>query len=186
MEEEVECRRRYTWNRAVHDISSSLDPTNYKTITYLNGNGQWDWITVNWKDDNKQDMRVSWVSEPPASVGRKRACKLPEGLLGKLTPAADHIATPLDSWALYFKEEIMDLIVSHTNNRIAETIIKGSTKPYEQPTDRDELRALFGLMYLRGLEGKNTHSAKDLFDEDYGHFVFGYQPISSKNPSLHQ
>ena len=93
-----------------------------------------------------------------------------------------------DTFHLFFNDEIMDMIVHNTKNKIGETLsrlrnnhpafINSNKNPYVKETDHIEINALFGLMYLRGLLGMNLQRVDYLF-ADEGHYAFG--AIMSKN-----
>ena len=92
-----------------------------------------------------------------------------------------NIGTFDDTFHLFFDDEIMDMIVHDTNNKIRETsrlrnnhlaFIKSNKNPYVKETDHIEINALFGLMYLRGLLGMNLQRVDYLF-ADEGHYAFG-------------
>ena len=84
---------------------------------------------------------------------------------------------------VFFDDEIIKIIVDHTNSKIKDTIshLKKSPKfvenlskyPQVKETDIIEINALFGLMYLRGLLGMSLQRVDYLFSDDKGHFAFG-------------
>ena len=101
---------------------------------------------------------------------------------------ASNIETFDDTFHLFFDDEIMDMIVHNTNNKIRETLsplrnnhsafINSNKNLYMKETDHIKINALFGLMYLRGLLGMNLERLNYLFSDD-GHYAFG--AITSKN-----
>ena len=101
---------------------------------------------------------------------------------------ASVIETFDDTFHLFFDDEIMDMIVHNTNNKIRETLsrlrnnhpafISSNKNPYVKETDHIEINALFGLLYLRGLLGMNLQRVDYLF-ADEGHYDSG--AIMSKN-----
>ena len=83
----------------------------------------------------------------------------------------------------------MDKIANCTNTKISETIEslrqcnnfnESSKYTWVKKTSKDEIDALFGLMYFRGILGVNLHMTDRLFSND-SHFIFG--AIMSKKPS---
>ena len=101
---------------------------------------------------------------------------------------ASNIETFDDTFHLFFDDEIMDMIVHNTNNKIRETLsrlrnnhpafINSNKNPYVKETDHIEINALFGLIYQRGLLGMNLRRVDYLF-ADEGHYAFG--AVISKN-----
>ena len=101
---------------------------------------------------------------------------------------ASVIETFDDTFHLFFDDEIMDMIVHNTNNKIRETLsrvrnnhpafVSSNKNPYVKETGHIEINALFGLMYLRGLLAMNLQRVDYLF-ADEGHYDFG--AITSKN-----
>ena len=102
---------------------------------------------------------------------------------------ASNIETFDDTFLLLADDEIMDMIMHNTNNKIRETsrlknnhpaFINSNKNPYVKETDHITINALFGLMYLRGLLGMNLERVDYLF-ADEGHYAF--RAIMSKNQS---
>ena len=82
----------------------------------------------------------------------------------------------------------MNIIAKKTNLRIQDTIDSLSAKhnigesdkySWIKTTDIIELKALFGLVYFRGLLGGNHNSVESLFSEIQGHYIFS--EVMSKN-----
>ena len=69
---------------------------------------------------------------------------------------ASNVETFEETFHLFFDDEIMDMIVHNTNNKIRETLsclrnnlpafINCNKNPYVKETDHIEINALFGLM----------------------------------------
>ena len=57
-----------------------------------------------------------WTNKPPAR-GRARASDL-RTKERTIRPEADACQEPIDFWQLFFTEEMLDLIVVHTNEKI--------------------------------------------------------------------
>ena len=139
---------------------------------------------------NKNFKTISWDSEFPSVTGRQRTCDTIHRPISCLLPntKASNIETFDDTFHLFFDDEIMDMIVHNTNNKIRETLsrlknnhpafINSNKNPYVKETDHITINALFGLMYLRGLLGMNLQRVDYLFADDR-HCAFG--AIRSKN-----
>ena len=82
----------------------------------------------------------------------------------------------------------MNMIVHNTDNKIRERLLRlrnnrpafinSNKNSYVKETVHIEINALFGLMYLRGLLGRNLQRVGYLF-ADEGHYSYG--AIMSKN-----
>ena len=75
---------------------------------------------------------------------------------------------------------MIELVVSCTNIRLESIInqhldkIKNNSRyGFLHQTDSTEIRALFGLVYFRGLLGLHNHKISILFSQKAGHPVFG-------------
>ena len=178
-------RKQLTRKHLVHSIDSSLDESNFEPIVYVNRNGNFETFTgYLGPKTNKNTKTISWDSEFPSVTGRQRTCDTIHRPISCLLPntKASNIETFDDTFHLFFDDEIMDMIVHNTNNKIRETLsrlrnnhsafIKSNKNPYVKETDHIEINALFGLMYLRGLLGMNLQRVDYLF-ADEGHYAFG-------------
>ena len=94
---------------------------------------------------------------------------------------ASNIETFDDTFLLLADDEIMDMIMHNTNNKIRETsrlknnhpaFINSNKNPYVKENDHIEINGLFGLIYLRELIGMNLQMVDYLFDDE-GHYAFG-------------
>ena len=83
---------------------------------------------------------------------------------------------------LFLSPVIVNLIVTETNKKIAKTVsnlptgsVENDEYSHYKDTNCEEIYALFGLMYFRGLLGLNNHRVDMvdiLFSEKAGHPVF--------------
>ncbi|XP_011158231.2 piggyBac transposable element-derived protein 4 [Solenopsis invicta] len=78
------------------------------------------------------------------------------------------VQTPFQTWNLLFSEEILNIILSYTNNEIVRVIQKmKDTKrhidSYHKPTDLVELKSFIGLLYLAGMHKMNYSTRKALW-----------------------
>lgn len=118
------------------------------------------------KGDNPQLPRLGnnfqgknghrWSSVKPSRQGRTAAKNLITHLPG--TKGNARLATTiLQSWELFFSQEIINIIVEHTNEEIMRQQIKYSKDVrYVDRTDALEIRALIGLLYKSGVL-KDSH-----------------------------
>ena len=89
---------------------------------------------------------------------------------------------------VFFDSDITNIIAEKTNLRIQDTIDSLSAKHKIGESDKYswikttyivELKALFGLMYFRGLLGDTHNSVESLFSDTQGHYIFS---VMSNNP----
>ncbi|KAG5880022.1 hypothetical protein JTB14_032197 [Gonioctena quinquepunctata] len=96
--------------------------------------------------------RYKWSKSPPASTRTKA-----ENIIFQLPwlngPAANNLpTTPYGAWSLLVTENILDMIVEHTNRKITDESHKyGGISTFVDHTDRVEMKALLGLLYLSGI-----------------------------------
>ena len=180
-------RKLLTKNRLVHDINSSLNEECYDDIHFINRKGQWEKLTgYLGPKTNKNTKAISWTSDFPTQ-GRQRACDIinigdnPGTLLG----AARNIDTIENKLNFLFDDQMLDLLVSETNNFIERKLqtlkifkehlfetSKVKTSPFEMHTR-------IGFIYVRGLYRLNHHKTDILFNDKTGPPIFG--AIFSRN-----
>ena len=116
-------RKQLTRKRLVHSIDSSLDESNFEPIVYVNRNGNFETFTgYLGPKTNKNTKTISWDSEFPSVTGRQRTCDTIHRSISCLLPntKASNIETFDGTFHLFFDDEIMDMVVHNTNNKIRE------------------------------------------------------------------
>ena len=106
---------------------------------------------------DKNTKKLIFATEQPVLNGRcdtittRTSCLIPNS-------DASKIENLEGAFHLYFNNEIIELIVQHTNNKIHESIARHQENAsfqenycWMRPMDKVELDVLFGLMYFRGL-----------------------------------
>lgn len=86
---------------------------------------------------------------------------------------AKNITDSKKLWELFFTDEVLDIIVQHTNSEIERKKVRYKTQQwYVGPTNCDEIKALFGLLYLSGVL-KDAHlTVDDLWSPVFGPVLF--------------
>ncbi|XP_046610737.1 uncharacterized protein LOC124300564 isoform X1 [Neodiprion virginianus] len=79
---------------------------------------------------------------------------------------AKNIRTPLEAWSLLFSNDLLDIIVRHTNEEIRRRAEYQIEDLYRE-TNLVELKALLGLLYFSGLVRQNPPS-EDLWTPLFG------------------
>lgn len=106
----------------------------------------------------------SWSAEPPSRTRtpqRNIVFRLP----GPKNDARN-ITTILDSWKLFFSDEIIISIVVYTNQEIGRQRQKYSKDcRYVNDTDSIEIMALFGLLYIAGQKKDNHQNSKEMWSK---------------------
>lgn len=90
---------------------------------------------------------------PPKVVEKGTLKKRKEKLL-------KHCPRPKNAWQLLFTDDLLELIVSSTN----ENINKGASVE----TNVNEIKSLIGVLYLHGIIRPTHQNADDLWDDEYG------------------
>ena len=128
---------------------------------------------------------ITWTNQIQNQAGRPRACELIQGPVCEVHESAQHAKKELQCWELYMSEDVLNKITEHTNESIQEALDalritqQTSKNTHFRLTDNVEIKALFGLMYFRGLEGKSKHKSSRLWQKGIGHPVFG--AVMSRN-----
>ena len=123
--------------------------------------------------------KIVWINQPGQRVGHQAArdvMKEQDGPKG----IAKQVNTPLAAWELFFDKELMEILVKETNREIAEirtklpqSILMSDKHTHLKGTDEIELRAVIGLLYYRACLGVALHKVEYLWNDQYGHYVFG-------------
>ena len=184
-------RKQLTHKGLVHSIDSSLSEINFEPFVYVNRNGNFETFTGYFDlKANKNTKKISWDKDVSFITGRQRPCDAihrPISFLLSNTKASN-IETFDDTFHLFLDDQIMDMIVHNTNNKMRERLsrlrnnhsafINSIKNPYVEETDHIETNALFGLMCLKGILSMNLQRVDYLFANER-HYVFG--EIMSKN-----
>jgi hypothetical protein len=74
--------------------------------------------------------------------------------------------SPLECFLLFINEEMIEHMVTWTNQRIEKKTREWEESLYYQPTSNVELKALIGLLYLAGVFRNNHRLTKDFWKTD--------------------
>lgn len=74
--------------------------------------------------------------------------------------------SPLDSWKLFFSDDLIEHIVNYTNVWIDKNKINYSRDRDAKETNRDEIHAVLGLLYLAGMLRASHTKLEDLWSAD--------------------
>lgn len=96
-----------------------------------------------------KDKISKWNQNPPLRSARRGPHNIITHLPG-VKGNARNASTAVDIWNNIFTDEILNIIVTYTNQYI-ETIRNNFSRERDiKPTDRIEIRAFIGLLYLAG------------------------------------
>lgn len=96
----------------------------------------------------KSKIGFSWSTDAPDVRGRRSQTILNPSPKG----AALNVSTPLEAWSVLMTDNILESIVTHTNEQIARAVRNRETlNTYEKNIDLIELKSLIGLLYYVGL-----------------------------------
>ena len=164
-----------TYQRKVHSIDSSLDEANYIAMELPEKSKTLEGIAKG--DRNNPDVVYKFTNQRPNYLqGRQRIADVLHGTPGP-SPQAKTTNKCVDAFSKYITDEIVELVIRHTNGKItylisnmsAETLRKN---PFLKVTIPLEIRAFFGLVLYRGLYQLNTFTVHRLFSERYGPPIF--------------
>lgn len=94
---------------------------------------------------------------------------MPQNIITKLPGvigSARGVKTVLDSWRCFFSDEIIEVIVTSTNQYIESIQVNYSRERDAKFTDSTEMKAFLGLLYLAGLLRSGRQSLEDLWSTD--------------------
>lgn len=114
-----------------------------------------------------KDGTTIWYSNPNQANISPRPVTLP--IITGATTYAKDAKSELDCWKLFFSDDIIEEILHHTNVEI-----KSKTFPERhntrvhivKETTMDELLAIFGLMYIAGINNSTGYNLTDLWRSD--------------------
>lgn len=97
--------------------------------------------------------------------------------------AASNLQSITEFWSVLFTDEIINIILEHTNNHIEAVCLKiisngEDLQSYHHHTGAIELRALIGLLYYCGMWKQSNVDSKELWSVDNG--ISFYRCIMSK------
>ena len=168
----------------MNSIDSSLNEKNFDPIYYVNRFGHWETLTGYLGPKNsRQTETIQWNSDLQLHAGRQRTANVIRGPVLALRGAARSVETIQGCFDLFFDETIFERIITKTNMRRnrhldklrepKKHIFESSKYSWLKETSYPEMRALIGLIYLRGLYGMNHRNIELLFAKHIGHDIFG-------------
>ncbi|XP_043288321.1 piggyBac transposable element-derived protein 4-like isoform X1 [Venturia canescens] len=141
--------------RKRYRIDNEQKPSGGRPVSVLRGQG---------------DNKIKWSLKP--AVRRlsqtKKILHLP-GVIGEACQAK----TPIDTWSYLFSEDILDIIVVHTNEQIDRVCANmEQLLSYHNKTDIVEIKALIGLLYISGYRKQPAVNVNELWGEEFSVTIF--------------
>ncbi|KAK9738210.1 DDE superfamily endonuclease [Popillia japonica] len=81
--------------------------------------------------------------------------------------SAENAKSPLDCWKLFFGDPIVEIVVENTNKYIAANFERYGRDRDCKVTDKAEIEALLGLLYLAGLLKSSRLNVDELWDRRF-------------------
>ena len=136
------------------------------------------WLKYSRKKGKTPAETITWTNIKQSGTGRQGRHNIISGKPGP-TSYSKGASNEIESWNLFFSEDMLTDILDKTNERIEmfreivnPDTLENNKITYIHNTTLAELYAFFGLVYARGLQGQNTMSVEQLFSESYGHPIF--------------
>ena len=92
---------------------------------------------------------------------------------------ARHAKTEVDAWNLFISDEMLEIIIKYTNEKItsfrekfSETLEQSNKYTYCKLVEMTEVRAVFGIMYLRAAKHLNLQETVDVFHHESALDIF--------------
>lgn len=112
-----------------------------------------------------KDKTTRWKKHCPNKCVRTRR----ENIIVRLPGVKNfgkNAKTHLECWSLFFTDEMLGVIVENTNLYISKLAEGYARERRAKVTDIDEIKALFGLLYLAGTLKSGRLNTKELWDRD--------------------
>lgn len=104
-----------------------------------------------------------WAVTPPRRIGQ-RAADQASNYIPEALDAAKDKHTPMEVWSLLFTDEMLSMIVKHTNAEIARKRQRfESNQTFSSDIDLEELKAFIGTLYFCGLQKDNYSNVRKLW-----------------------
>ncbi|CAI6359412.1 unnamed protein product [Macrosiphum euphorbiae] len=112
-----------------------------------------------------KDKITKWKKNPPPRNTRTAHCNIITHLPG-VKPHARNAKTIIESWSLFFPDNVIQEIVTCTNIYLTKIRINYGRERDVLDTSVVEIRALFGLLYIAGMMKSNHLNLSDLWSND--------------------
>ncbi|XP_039297924.1 piggyBac transposable element-derived protein 3-like [Nilaparvata lugens] len=109
-----------------------------------------------------------WMDQPPPQAVRVRSRNIVPAIHapGVKTAAGKQATTPIQSWRLFFTDDVLQQIVECTNIKIRQLQPNYSRERDAKETTLSETKAVIGLLYLAGVKKSSHVTLKDLWETD--------------------
>ncbi|KAK9754356.1 KH domain [Popillia japonica] len=113
-----------------------------------------------------KDNSTKWQKDPPNQNVRTRSWNIVTCLPGTkgTKGSAKKAKSPLACWKLFFGDPIVEIVVENTNKYIAANFERYGRDRDCKVTDKAEIEALLGLLYLAGLLKSSRLNVDELWD----------------------
>ncbi|XP_050523011.1 piggyBac transposable element-derived protein 4-like [Daktulosphaira vitifoliae] len=112
-----------------------------------------------------KDKQTKWYKDAPPKNVRTRQRNFVLRLPG-VKPTGRNANSILKCWNLFFADSMIDDIVKYTNIYLDKIRSKYTQKHMVRETSKSEINALFGLLYLAGVQRGNHLNLDDLWSND--------------------
>ena len=116
------------------------------------------------------EQAIVWNNQPPPRGGRRPNTNILNQTSGQVVGHARDATTELEVFSLFFSEEMINIVVTNTNTRIANH--NQRNKDQVELLDNVEFRALLGLFYFRAFFHWNYDDRKRLWNLARSHPAF--------------
>lgn len=110
-----------------------------------------------------KDKKTVWKKHVPPKNVKTRAKNIIKIKLPSVKPDLRELKEPLKIWRQFFDDDILNLIVVHTNEYLQSVADEYGRATYTRPTDKLEIEALLGLLIFAGVAKGNHTNAENLF-----------------------
>lgn len=150
-EDGVEIQEENSDSEQSADEDGDLEDYNYEQIRFYIG----------------KDTETLWMNQLPPQAVRIRARNIIPAIHAPgVRQAGKNALTPIDSWSLFFSDEILEKIVEYTNIKIQQLQVGYNRERNAKETNLLEIKAVIGLLYLAGVKKSSHVNLKDLWATD--------------------
>ena len=129
------------------------------------------------KKGKQVTRKIIWTTKKPAQKIRQGPQNIVPNRPGVKSEYRGKVQ-PLDAWSTFIDEDIIQLIVTYTNQSINESIRRLKQNKKDQnvchliETNHREIGAFLGLWYIRGPLNWTFHDITTAYSRQYGHKIF--------------
>ena len=160
----------------VRSVDTSLDENNYDRIDITSVEEKEIDVPLE-KKEKQVTKEITWTTKKPMQNIRQGPQNIVPNRPGVKPEYRDKVE-PLVAWSTFIDDDIIQLIVTYTNQSINESLCRLKQNKKDKKvchlieTNRQEIRAFVGLWYIRELLNWTFHDITTAYSREYGYKIF--------------